>query len=602
MVGHGGGIVALTLRHKAAPRKSCGGKASTVHLLIFKASMLQSSLAAGRPQKLPAAPSRILQQTSNSRQTLSCLTHRSARVERGSRGAVAIVKDGETVARHTYGYADLDRRIPLTPQMRMPICSISKQMVCLVLVSLKRDPTRWMAKSPGDIWEQLDVELRKLLPHLVERGLTVPDLYNMQSGIRDYWAMTTLWGARPEGQFSIALDAPQAIARTKSFHFQPGTEYSYSNVNFHVLGSLIEAVAGQSLGQLLDERVFKPAGMRSAALCPNTAGHPLPVVGYDGDEKHGYTVGINRIEWSGDAGIVASLDDMIAYEKWLDKSHAEEGSLYNTIAESQTYRDGSVAKYGYGLARGETVGKAWLGHGGALRGFRLWRMHVPEEHLSIVVMFNHEGDSAAPADAILKRLLDWQEPETPSTMPESGFLGAYLDAETQLLVRVEKCDDEGHVNITYHIAPEKIKLTSGTSVESKGMTANLEGDMLHVQRLRDNRVFRAKRIPNPKDNEAQPKGNQYTGSYHCADSDSTFHCFGAGSVLYGSFDGFLGKGPAYLMRYVGDDVWLLSNPRGMDAPAPGDWTVVFRRDDSGRVINTTIGCWLARKNEYTRLS
>ncbi|KAF2209043.1 hypothetical protein CERZMDRAFT_48029 [Cercospora zeae-maydis SCOH1-5] len=521
---------------------------------------------------------------------------------RGPGGAVAIVQNGETLARHTYGYADLDRRIPLTPQMHMPICSISKQMVCLVLVSLKRDPTPLMTNSPGDIWEQLDGELRKVLPHLVERGLTVPDLYNMQSGIRDYWAMTTLWGAQPEAPFSIVLDAPQAIARTRSFHFEPGTEYSYSNVNFHVLGSMIEAVAGQSLGQLLDERIFKPAGMKSAALCPNTAGHPLPVVGYEGDEKHGYTAGINRIEWSGDAGIVASLDDMIAYEKWLDKTYAEEGSLYNIVAQSQTYRDGSVAKYGYGLARGDSVGKAWLGHGGALRGFRLWRMHVPEEHLSVVVMFNHEGDSAAPAESILKRLLDWEEPQTPLTAPDSSIFGAYLDRETQLLVRVEKSDDEGHVKFTYHIAPEKTKLISGTSIESKGMNANLEGDILHVDRLRDHRVLRAKRITGTKDAEALPNGDQYTGSYHCADSDSTFHCFGAGSVLYGSFDGFLGKGPAYLMRYVGDDAWLLSNPRGMDAPAPGDWTVAFKRDNSGRVTNVTIGCWLARKNEYTRLS
>ncbi|GIZ44295.1 hypothetical protein CKM354_000749800 [Cercospora kikuchii] len=521
---------------------------------------------------------------------------------RGPGGAVAIVKDGENLARHTYGYADIDRRIPLTPQMHMPICSISKQMVCLVLVSLKHEPTPLMAKFPGDIWEQLAVELQKVLPNLVERGLTVPDLYNMQSGIRDYWAMTTLWGAQPEGQFSIALDAPQAIARTRSFHFEPGTEYSYSNVNFHILGSMIEAVAGQSLGQLLDERVFKPAGMRSAALCPNTAGHPLPVVGYDGDEKHGYKAGINRIEWSGDAGIVATLDDMIAYEKWLDKTYAEEGSLYNTVARSTTYRDGSVAKYGYGLARGETAGKAWLGHGGALRGFRLWRMHLPEEHISIVVMFNHEGDSAAPADAILKRLLNWQEPEKALSTAESNLFGAYLDVETQLLVRVEKSDDAGYVNVTYHIAPEKTRLTSGTSVESKGMTGKLETDTLHVQRLRDNRVLQAKRIFTVKDEEALPKGDQYTGSYQCADSANIFHCFGAGSMLYGSFDGYLGKGPAHTMQHVGEDIWLLSNPRGMDAPAPGDWTVVFRRDGSGVVTNATIGCWLARKNEYTRVS
>ena len=519
---------------------------------------------------------------------------------RGPGGALAIIKDGETLLCHTYGFADLDRRIPLTPQMHMPICSISKHMVCLVLASLEIEPTPLMAKSTGTVWDQVSAGLQNVLPHLVAEGLTLADLYNMQSGIRDYWAMTTIWGARPEGQFSIALDAPQTIARTKSFHFKPGTEWSYSNVNFHILGQLIETVSGQSLGQLLDERVFKPAGMKSAALCPNTYGHPLPVVGYEGDEKHGYTPAVNRIEWAGDAGIVASLDDMIAYEKWLERTYAEEGSLYGTIAKPQTYRDGTAAHYGFGLSYGEIAGKVHLSHGGALRGFRLFRVHVPEEHLSVVVLFNHEADSAAPADAIIKRLLNWQEPERALFSPAPEWQGDFLDSETQLLCHVENADQDapGQLSIHYHMAPEKVNLKSAITAESKSIMASIDGDTLHVNRLRNNRKLVAKRIKRPTSSVV---ANDYSGDYRCDEVDSTFHCTGAGNLLYGSFDGFLGNGPAHLMRYVGEDVWMLSNPRGMDAPAPGDWTVVFKRGESGKIAGATIGCWLARLNEFTKV-
>ena len=112
---------------------------------------------------------------------------------RGPGGVVAVLKDGQVVGQRAWGYADLDRRIPMTSQTHFPICSISKQMVCLAMVSLLRKPTDLMLERKQEPVEQFEEELRKLLPHLAQaedgHQLTVTDLYNMQSGIRDYWAM-----------------------------------------------------------------------------------------------------------------------------------------------------------------------------------------------------------------------------------------------------------------------------------------------------------------------------------------------------------------------------------------------------------------------------
>jgi CubicO group peptidase (beta-lactamase class C family) len=110
----------------------------------------------------------------------------------GPGGVVAVVKDGALLGQRAWGYADLDRRIPMTPKTQLPICSISKQMVCLVMVSLLQDPTPVMAERNCDAAKQFEDELQKLLPNLkcgAEDGLTVSNLYNMQSGIRDYWAL-----------------------------------------------------------------------------------------------------------------------------------------------------------------------------------------------------------------------------------------------------------------------------------------------------------------------------------------------------------------------------------------------------------------------------
>ena len=112
---------------------------------------------------------------------------------RGPGGVAAVLKNGQVIGKKAWGYADLDRRIPMTTQASFPICSISKQMVCLTLVSLLRKPTAIMLERKQEPAEQFEEELQKLLPHLpqAEDGnrVTVADLYNMQSGIRDYWAM-----------------------------------------------------------------------------------------------------------------------------------------------------------------------------------------------------------------------------------------------------------------------------------------------------------------------------------------------------------------------------------------------------------------------------
>lgn len=43
--------------------------------------------------------------------------------------AMAVLRDGEVIAKYTWGYANLDTRAPVTPSTIFPICSISKQYV-----------------------------------------------------------------------------------------------------------------------------------------------------------------------------------------------------------------------------------------------------------------------------------------------------------------------------------------------------------------------------------------------------------------------------------------------------------------------------------------
>lgn len=338
--------------------------------------------------------------------SISAILEEVPALYRGPGGAIAVLKDGELVGQQVWGFADLEQRIQMTADTILPICSISKQMVCGLLKDLERNPAAAMKARGIEPAQQLSDELSQMLnPKLLQdTGLTIHHLANMQSGLRDYWALTVLWGAKPEGHFSVADHGPLVMERIKSFHFQPGTEFSYSNTNFFVLARVIERVAQQPLAELFAERIFKPIGMKTARLCAHTAEHPPPCVGYEGDETQGFYPAVNCIEWAGDAGIVASLADMTAYERFLDSSRNDPQSWYQSTSEQQHFKDGAPADYGYGLQRELVGGVVTVRHGGGLRGYRISRLYAPEPRISIVVMLNQEaGVAGLISDYILKQ-------------------------------------------------------------------------------------------------------------------------------------------------------------------------------------------------------
>lgn len=518
-------------------------------------------------------------------------------IYRGPGGAIAIVKDGELIAQKTWGYANLDERIPITPQTIMPICSISKQMVCALLLDLENNPPSEVAVN-GPFRDQMEKKIKDILPKsITEDGkLTVRHLCDMQSGLRDYWAVAMICGAKPDDRFTIEEDGRKLLSKYKNLHFEPGQEYSYSNVNFYVLGRSIEAITGKALPNLLEERIFRPRGMKSAKLIPDTAQQPGDCVGYEGNEEFGFLPSVNRIEWSGDAGITASLDDMIAYEIFFDKEWSAKGQ-YHKIAGSQSYKDGQKAPYSYGLSFIDIGDLHTVGHGGALRGWRMQRRYVPRDRLSVVVMFNSENIKAGKAvEYIIRKALNLPEPPTSKVEPSSDWIGNFLDKETQLSLTVSE-GPEGHVAVRYTRDVENIRLINASRAENDENRATIDGDVLTIHRIDENRHLVAQRIPS----EIVTDGSFLQGHYSCGEMETTFFCQGRDNMLYGSFDGCLGRGPANLMKRLGENVWSWACPRGLDHTPPGDWTIVFHRNTSGVITGCTIGCWLARKLEFIKV-
>ena len=96
--------------------------------------------------------------------------------------------------------------------------------------------------------------------------------------------------------------------------------------------------------------------------------------------------------------------------------------------------------------------------------------------------------------------------------------------------------------------------------------------------------------------------NDVAGRYRSDELEAELTVVDTGGVLYGAFSGFLGQSRMELLGSVGGDVWVLPCLRALDHTPPGDWTLAFNRDASGRASSVDVGCWLARRLNYVRIA
>ena len=497
----------------------------------------------------------------------------------GPGGAVAVLRDGEVLVRHAWGWANAERRIAFTPRTLFRMCSITKQFTCGLVLDAFPDPS------------VLDADVRERLPLLEQTAPGALHLCHNQSGLRDYWALAMLHGSAAEDPFGDS-EAAQVIAGARTLQFAPGTRYSYANQNFRLLSDILQQRTGRSFAELLRARIFEPAGMESAFLAADTRAMPDGTEGYEGDQAGGFRAARNRIVWTGDAGLGASLDDMIAWERHIDATRDDEGSLYRRLSGPVRFGDGAEAGYGFGLGRRSELGRPISAHGGALRGWRSHRLYAPSERVSVVVLFNHLSDAHDAALDLLAAVLDEERPKTASTGPAPAWLGAYVEPGTGLAARIEAAAD-GQVRLRYAHQAELLDVLDDGAARGDNVRLRPGDGGLWMDHPFENQSSLLRPC-------AGVPAADCAGRYRCAELGAELTVADAGGALYGAFSGFLGQGRMELLEPVGPDVWALPCPRALDHTPPGDWTLAFSRDDAGRVAGVDIGCWLARRLPYAR--
>jgi CubicO group peptidase (beta-lactamase class C family) len=168
---------------------------------------------------------------------------------------VAVAREGKLVYNEAFGAASFDPVAALTTDAVVDIASTSKQFVATLA---------YLQASNGEL--NLDGPVRDYLPALPKwaETVTVRQMIHHQSGIPDYIELVAKTG-RTISDPTNSTDALTALGKVSKLDFEPGSDWSYSNSNYFLLGEIVATIGNRPLGELATELLFNPYGM-SATL------------------------------------------------------------------------------------------------------------------------------------------------------------------------------------------------------------------------------------------------------------------------------------------------------------------------------------------------
>ena len=242
--------------------------------------------------------------------------------------SLAVVKDGSIVKLQGYGYADLELKVPATPDTVFEVGSISKQFLSAAVMTLVEQ---------GKL--DLAVPATRYLPDLPPawRDVTIRQLLTHTSGIPDFEEIVGY------GAYRNPTTAEQllAVAAGKPMDFQPGTQWHYSNTGYYLLGLIVEKITGEPHVSFVQQRILGPARMsRTRSSEPNDV-IPGRASGYDFKDGHFENRDPIQPTAVGGAGdLVSTIGDMLKWNAVLDAHSILREDSYAQIWADQPLTDG----------------------------------------------------------------------------------------------------------------------------------------------------------------------------------------------------------------------------------------------------------------------
>ena len=302
--------------------------------------------------------------------------------------SVAVGVDGEVAWAEGFGWADLENRTPVAPDMTFRIGTAS-----IVLTSA----------AAGVLLEEgllnLDDQIQSYVPTFppTQWPVTLRQLMGHTSGMpNDGGDESTLLSkscARP-------ADALQYLSgRDRELRFEPETQFRFSNYGWIIVSAAIEAAADEPFLTFMQKEVFEPLGMRDTKA--ESASHAIPnratsyFPRFAADPRYGLHL-MRAVDYSCYAGastFLSTASDLVRFGMAMNSGKLLQPTTVKLLQTSERLASGEETGYGLGwdldivpLAGHET---RWAGHDGrTLGGMVASLMTFPERGIAVSVISN----------------------------------------------------------------------------------------------------------------------------------------------------------------------------------------------------------------------
>ncbi|MEM8674927.1 MAG: serine hydrolase [Cyanobacteria bacterium P01_G01_bin.67] len=287
------------------------------------------------------------------------------------------------------GVANVEDNIPLEPDDRFEIGSITKTFTATVILqlveegvlSLEDNLTDWLPESvTADIPNANNITLENLLQHT--------------SGMADY--VDVLFAQAASNPLVFTQDwQPAALVDLidgQPALFEPGESFFYSNTNFLLLGIVIESATNNNIAAEIRDRIIEPLELDNTFFAGEEeipGGYVSGYWDFDGDGTLN-NINLANLSWAWSTGaMVSNTEDLDTFARNLFAGDLLQPETLEMMLDTIPATDNNnYSSYGLGVGTIESPNRFWYIHRGQTLGYRSNMWYSPQDDLTYIELTN----------------------------------------------------------------------------------------------------------------------------------------------------------------------------------------------------------------------
>ncbi|WP_165789223.1 serine hydrolase domain-containing protein [Chryseobacterium shigense] len=307
-------------------------------------------------------------------------------------GTALVHYQHKTFFEKSYGWQDAEKKLPNQNSSIYQIASLTKSFTALIIVKLSEEG-KLSVKDP----------VSKFIPDY-PRGseITVEHLLTHTSGIYEALRNKEYFRLLHTGE-TITKNREISFFKDEPLDFTPGSQFSYTNSGYILLGMIIEKMTGLSYEDAVRKIILNPLKMNQTGFDYPALKSPYKTVPYSylSETKQEKTE-IWNPALTGPAGqIYSTVEDLYKYY---------EGIRDYRIVSKESFKKATtpyLSGYGYGWFIDDLYGKKLINHGGNIEGSTSYFAMLPHDDICIILLNNITSKKLEKAgNTILAALLD----------------------------------------------------------------------------------------------------------------------------------------------------------------------------------------------------